>query len=87
MMMKRVAFKMYLKPGQEKEYERRHAAIWPELVKMIHDAGVSNYSIFWDKDTNMLFGYQECEGEGTSQDTDHYPTLVGHDGRYHGGES
>lgn len=31
--MKRFAFKMFLKPGCEKEYERRHAAIWPELVK------------------------------------------------------
>ena len=48
--MKRFGFKMYLKPGCEKEYERRHAAIWPELVKMIHDAGVKNYSIFWDKE-------------------------------------
>ena len=52
--MKRFAFKMYLKPGCEKEYERRHAAIWPELVKMIKDGGVSNYSIYWDKDTNVL---------------------------------
>ena len=37
---------------------------------MIKDGGVSNYSIYWDKDTNILFGYQECEGEGNSQDTD-----------------
>ena len=50
--MKRFAFKMYLKPGMEKEYARRHAAIWPELKQMIKDSGVSNYSIFWDKDTN-----------------------------------
>lgn len=28
--MKRFAFKMYLKSGCEHEYERRHAAIWPE---------------------------------------------------------
>ena len=26
--MKREAFKMYLKPGCEAEYEKRHAAIW-----------------------------------------------------------
>ena len=64
--MKRFAFKMQLKPGCEKEYEKRHAAIWPELVKMIKDGGVSNYSIYWDKETNILFGYQECAGEGRS---------------------
>ena len=35
--MKRFAFKMYLKKGCEKEYAKRHAAIWPELKQMIKD--------------------------------------------------
>ena len=52
--MKREAFKMFLKPGFEKEYEKRHAAIWPELKKMLSDGGVYDYSIYWDKDTNIL---------------------------------
>ena len=60
---------MILKPGCEEEYAKRHAAIWPELKQMIKDQGVGNYSIFWDKETNLLFAYQECEGEGNSQDT------------------
>ena len=34
-MKKRVAFKMFLKPGFDKEYERRHNEIWPELVEII----------------------------------------------------
>lgn len=67
--MKRFAFKMYLKDGCEQEYARRHAEIWPELVQMIKDAGISDYSIFWDKDTNLLFAVQKCAGEGNSQDT------------------
>ena len=33
--MKREAFKMYLKPGYEAEYEKRHAAIWPELKALL----------------------------------------------------
>lgn len=33
--MKREAFKMYLKPGCEAEYEKRHAAIWPELKALL----------------------------------------------------
>ena len=69
--MKRYAFKMYLKSGCEAEYERRHAAIWPELVESIKKQGVGNYSIFWDRDTNTLFGYQECVGDGNSQDQTH----------------
>jgi L-rhamnose mutarotase len=67
-MKKRFAFKMFLKLGFEEEYERRHAALWPELKKQIADAGVHNYSIYWDRDTNILFGYQEIEGEMSSQD-------------------
>ena len=67
--MKRFAFKMFLKPGCEAEYERRHAALWPELKAQIKEAGVGNYSIFHDPDTNILFAYQECEKDGNSQDT------------------
>ena len=52
--MKREAFKMYLKAGSEKEYQKRHSEIWPELVKLLKANGVSDYSIFWDKETNIL---------------------------------
>ena len=48
--MKREAFKMYLKAGSEKEYQKRHSEIWPELVKLLKANGVSDYSIFWDKE-------------------------------------
>ena len=53
----------------EKEYARRHAAIWPELKQMIKDQGVSDYSIFWDKETNLLFAVQKCDKDTNSQDT------------------
>lgn len=66
--MKREAFKMYLKKGCEKEYEKRHAAIWPELKSLLSESGVSEYSIFWDKDTNILFAFQKVNGDNGSQD-------------------
>ena len=69
--MKREAFKMYLKPGCEEEYERRHAAIWPELKQLLSESGVYDYSIFWDRDTNILFACQKVSGEGGSQDLGH----------------
>ena len=66
--MKRFAFKMYLKPGCENEYAKRHTAIWPELKKqLVENQGISNYSIFWDKETNVLFAYQECSKDTNSQ--------------------
>lgn len=57
--MERVAFKMFLNPGQAEEYKRRHDAIWPELVELLHGAGVRNYSIFLDRETNTLFACLE----------------------------
>ena len=61
---------MFLKPGYEAEYEKRHAQLWPELKKQIEESGVRNYSIYWDKDTNILFGYQEVIGDSNSQDAE-----------------
>lgn len=56
-------FKMKLFPGKEKEYERRHNLLWEEMKEMIHEYGGSNYSIFLDKETNILFGYIEIREE------------------------
>jgi len=66
--MTRAAFKMYLKPGFETEYEKRHNAIWPELKQLLKENGVSDYSIFWDKETNILFAVQKSDGKQGSQD-------------------
>ena len=88
--MKREAFKMFLKPGFEKEYEKRHAAIWPELKKMLSDGGVYDYSIYWDKDTNILFACQKTKGDESSQDMggqSHCTKMVGLYGGYHGSKS
>ena len=57
--MKRIAFKMKLFPGKEKEYKKRHDEIWPELVELLKDSGISNYSIFLDAETLSLFGVLE----------------------------
>lgn len=54
--MDRYAFRMRLHPGMEAEYQRRHDAIWPELVELLHGAGVSDYSIYLDRETRLLFG-------------------------------
>ena len=56
-------FKMKLYEGMEEEYEKRHNELWPEMADMIHEHGGKNYTIFWDKDTNILFGYIEIEDE------------------------
>lgn len=61
--MIRKAFIMKLYEGQEKEYERRHKQLWPEMKDLIHEYGGSNYSIYFDPDSLTLFAYIEIEDE------------------------
>ena len=53
--MEKIAFKMMLNPGQAAEYKKRHDEIWPELVALLHNAGISDYSIYLDEETHILF--------------------------------
>jgi len=55
-MMEKFAFKMRLNPGSQDEYIKRHDEIWPELVTLLKDAGITDYSIHLDSETNILFG-------------------------------
>ena len=57
------AFKMKLYEGMEFEYEKRHNALWPEMIDMIHEHGGKNYTISLDKETLTLYGYIEIEDE------------------------
>lgn len=55
-MSERYVFRMRLNAGMEAEYKRRHDEIWPELVTLLRDAGVTDYSIHLDPETNLLIG-------------------------------
>jgi L-rhamnose mutarotase len=44
--MERVGFTMRILPGQEAEYRRRHAAVWPEMLEALKIAGCRDYTIF-----------------------------------------
>ena len=59
--MIRKGFKMKLYENMAEEYKKRHDNLWPEMVKMIHEYGGKNYSIFLDEESSTLFGYLEVE--------------------------
>lgn len=59
---------MKVNPGVIEEYKKRHDNLWPELHQLLKDAGISEYSIFFDKETNYLFAFQKQSGEQGSQD-------------------
>jgi len=67
-MTKRLGFKMKLNQGMVEEYKKRHNNLWPELHNLLKDAGISEYSIFFDPETNFLFAFQKQSGEHGSQD-------------------
>ncbi|TNJ44976.1 L-rhamnose mutarotase [Tamlana fucoidanivorans] len=73
--MQRLAFKMKLNPRQKEAYKARHDALWPELKQLLKDAGVSEYSIFLDEETNTLFAFQKVSGNGGSQDLADNPIV------------
>ena len=73
--MQRHAFKMFLNPGMKSEYKKRHDEIWPELISLLHRAGISNYSIFLDDATDTLFGYLERADNNTMADLPNHPVM------------
>jgi L-rhamnose mutarotase len=65
--MKKVAFKMKLLPGFKEEYKKRHNNIWDELKTLLKDAGICDYTIYYDEETNILFAVQYLKREDGSQ--------------------
>lgn len=57
--MEKYAWKAYIKEGCLDEYIKRHNEIWPEMITILKNAGINNYTI-WNTNTE-LFGYYECE--------------------------
>jgi len=59
--MQRIAFTMKLFKGYEKEYKKRHDEIWEEMKSLLKNAGIKEFSIFLDEETNTLFAYLMIE--------------------------
>jgi L-rhamnose mutarotase len=49
-----------VRPERFEEYRRAHAAVWPEVLAALSEAGIRNYSIFHFR--GQLFGYFEYAG-------------------------
>jgi len=59
--MQRYGSVIKLKPEKETEYKRLHADVWPEVLAMIRQCHIRNYSIFLRD--GFLFSYFEYHGE------------------------
>ncbi|WP_245735169.1 L-rhamnose mutarotase [Pedobacter hartonius] len=58
---------MKLKPGFAAEYQKRHDEIWPEISALLKENGISDYTIFLDEETNILFAVQQVSRQGSQE--------------------
>jgi L-rhamnose mutarotase len=69
--MKRYGSVIMLRPEKLQEYVRLHAAVWPDVLKMIKVCHIRNYSIYLRKladGKNYLFSYFEYVGSDFAAD-------------------
>ena len=70
-----LAFRMQLKPGMADEYRRRHDAIWPELASLLSEAGISDYHIFLDPETDALFATLKLHSDNRRDTLPEHPVM------------
>ncbi|MFJ2087928.1 L-rhamnose mutarotase [Streptomyces sp. NPDC087901] len=58
--MQRVCFLLNVRKDRIDEYRERHAAVWPDMLAALSEAGWHNYSLFLRED-GLLVGYLETE--------------------------
>lgn len=64
--MKRYGQLIGVKADRLEEYKKYHADVWPEILNMIRECNIQNYSIFY-KD-GLLFAYLEYVGDDFDAD-------------------
>ncbi|WP_165986477.1 L-rhamnose mutarotase [Streptomyces sp. YIM 98790] len=64
--MQRVCFLLKVRKDRLEEYRERHAAVWPEMLQALTEAGWRNYSLFLRED-GLLVGYLETEDFAAAQ--------------------
>jgi L-rhamnose mutarotase len=66
MTMQRYGNVIKLKAEKLDEYKKLHANVWPDVLKMIRECNIRNYSIYY-KD-GFLFSYFEYHGDDFAAD-------------------
>jgi L-rhamnose mutarotase len=62
----RYCFLLQVRPERLEEYRRRHAAVWPGMLRALAESGWRNYSIF-ARDDGLLVGYVEADDLAAAQ--------------------
>ena len=66
--MPRACFTLQVRPDRLGEYRERHAAVWPDMLRALRDAGWRDYQLFL-RDDGLLVGIVETDDLATAQAT------------------
>ena len=64
--MKRYGSVIGVRAEKLEEYKKLHAAVWPDVLKMIKECNIVNYSIYYHD--GLLFSYFEYVGDDYEAD-------------------
>jgi L-rhamnose mutarotase len=64
--MTRACFTLQVRPDRLAEYRDRHAAVWPEMLRALRDAGWHDYRL-WLRDDGLLVGVVETGDLASAQ--------------------
>ena len=64
--MPQYCFTLQVRPQARAEYVRRHAAVWPDMLRALHAAGWRNYRLFLRED-GLLVGTVEADDLAAAQ--------------------
>jgi L-rhamnose mutarotase len=62
----RVCFTLQVRPDRLEEYRERHAAVWPDMLRALSDAGWRDYQLFL-RDDGLLVGVVETDDLAAAQ--------------------
>lgn len=66
--MQRIGMVIQLNAEKVAEYKQLHANAWPEVLDMIKQCNIQNYTIFLREPENLLFSYYEYTGNDYEAD-------------------
>jgi L-rhamnose mutarotase len=62
----RACFTLQVRPDRLAEYRDRHAAVWPDMLRALRDAGWRDYQLFL-RDDGLLVGIVETDDLAAAQ--------------------
>ncbi len=66
--MQRMGMMIGLNAEKVAEYRKLHAAVWPEILSMISECNIRNYTIFLREPENLLFSIYDYVGDDYESD-------------------